>query len=162
MTREYPINANRRVVVFKKNGEFYVTIEEPGSTLKSVTLTAKRWGALAAFESEIEDAVSSLQAKQYVNFKSHIGGGYFVSVTTGFLCVDIREFYFKDSPRPSKHGIALNLTQWTQLKEINQQIKQHFPKLAKTELCSHQNLDALINCIECHPFKDSIDLIKPY
>jgi hypothetical protein len=110
MSREYPINANRRVVVYKKDGEFYVTIEEPGSTVKSVTLPAKRWAVLIAVEPQIDHAVSCLEAKQYVKFNYHIGGGYYVSVTTGFLCVDIRQFYYKDSPRATKHGIALNLT----------------------------------------------------
>ena len=164
MSREYMITANRHVVVKKKDGEFYVTIEELGSDTKTVTLPAKRWAALVAAEAQIDHAVHSLQAKQCVKFNQHIGGGYFVSVTSGYSCVDIREFYFnKDqgTPRATKHGIALILAQWPTFKEIIQQIKQHFPKLSKTEVCAHHNMDTLINCIECHPFKDSMDTLKP-
>lgn len=163
MNREYSISSNRRVIVDKKDGEFYVTIEEIGSETKSITLPAKRWAALVAAESNIDHAVSSLQAKQYVKYNHHLGGGMFVSVTTGFLCVDLRSFYYnkaKASPAPTKRGIALILTQWEQLKEINQQIIQHFPKLAKTELCIHPTFNSLINCIECHPYKDSVEPVK--
>ena len=160
MTREYIIGNNRRVLVEKKNREFFVTIEEPGSDKKSVTLPAKRWTALVAYESQIDQSVISLQTDQYVKFITHIGGAYFVSVTTGFKCVDIREWYFnkgKATSLPTKHGIALTLTQWSQLKEIKQLIRQHFPKLAKIEMCTHTDLGELIKCKECHPYQETID-----
>jgi Transcriptional Coactivator p15 (PC4) len=157
MMKEWIIDERRRVVVKKQDGEFAVTIEEPGSDTKSVILPAKRWAALVASEPLIDDSVHSLLAKQYVKFNTHIGGGIFVSVTTGFACVDIREFYWnkeKQTALPTKHGIAMNMQQWPRLKEINQLIQEHFPKLAKIELCNHQTIDELFNCIECQPFKD--------
>ena len=125
MMKEWIIDDRRRVLVKKKDGEFTVTIEEPGSELKSVILPAKRWAALLAIEPQIDDCVTSLQAKQYIKFNSHIGGGVFVSVTTGFACVDIREFYWNKERQlalPTKHGIAMNMKQWPRLKEINQLI----------------------------------------
>jgi hypothetical protein len=163
MTREYVLGANRRVVVDKKNGEFFVTIEEPGTEKKSVTLTAKRWAALVASEPLIDQSVNSLQGDQYVKFSTHIGGAYFISVTSGYKCVDFREFYFnktKAASLPTRHGIALTLDQWPQLKEIIQLIRQHFPKLAKTEMCTHTILSEMLECKECHPYKDSMDLTK--
>ena len=156
MMKDWIIDDRRRVVVKKQDGEFTITIEEPGSETKSVILPAKRWAALIASDPQIDDSIHNLLAKQYVKYISHIGGGIFVSVTTGFACVDIREFYWnkeKQTTLPTKHGIALNMQQWTRLKEINLLIKEQFPNLAKIELCNHQTLDELINCFECHPFR---------
>ena len=163
MMREYTLGVNRRVVVDKKNGEFFITIEEPGSDKKSVILPAKRWAALIAYESQIDQSVIYLQTNQYVKFSTHIGGAYFISITTGYPCVDLRQFYYnktKAASLPTKHGIALTLDQWTQLKEINQLIQQHFPKLAKTEICTHTVLSEMMECRECHPYQDSMDKTK--
>jgi hypothetical protein len=163
MNREYFISANRRVIVFQRDCEFYITIEEIGSEIKSITLPIKRWAALLAVESNIDHAVNCLQTKQYVKFSHHIGGAVFVSLTTGYQCVDIRSYFYnktKACSSPTKRGIALNLDQWLQFKEISQQIKVNFPQLAKIELCLHANVDTLINCVECHPFKDSVETMK--
>jgi len=161
MMKEWKIDDYRRVLVNKHDGEFTITIEEPGSASKSIILPAKRWAALLACESLIDTNVHSLQAKQYVKFNTHIGGGIFVSITTGFACVDIREFYWnreKQMVLPTKHGIAMNMQQWPRLKEINLLIKEYFPNLAKTEVCNHLTLDTLLNCIECHPFNEDTNL----
>jgi hypothetical protein len=154
MSKEYTISPSRRVLVKKHQGEHFVTIEEPGSDLKTVTLPAKRWAALVACEPQVDESVLFLKTNQYVKYVSHIGGSYFVSVTTGFACVDIREFYYNlnKGPLPSRHGIALNLTDWSKFKEIVQEIKQQFPKLAKTELCNHHDLDNLLSCTNCQPY----------
>ena len=154
---EFVIDDRRRVVVKMEDGEYAVTIEEPNSDVKTVTLPGKRWAALLACEMDIDSSVDRLKAKQYVKFNNHIGGGYYVSVTTGFACVDIREFYFNKTlgePRPTKHGVAVNLKQWSQLKDVNQLIALRFPKLAQTELCTHDNQYARLQCTECHPFKN--------
>jgi hypothetical protein len=89
MMKEWIIDERRRVIVKKLDGEFAVTIEEPGSDTKSVILPAKRWAALVASEPLIDDSVHSLLTKQYVKFNTHIGGGIFVSVTTGFASIQL-------------------------------------------------------------------------
>ena len=55
-----------------------------------------------------------------VSFQAHIGGGICVSVTSGFECVDIREFYFnknKGFPCPSRREIASRVIEWEKLKQ---------------------------------------------
>jgi len=54
-----------------------------------------------------------------VNYRQHISGGCYVSVTTGFKCVDFRQFYMpygKTEVKPTRKGIALRLTEWDQMK----------------------------------------------
>jgi hypothetical protein len=155
MLKEYSISSYRRVCVKKQGDEFFVTIEEPSSELKTVTLPAKRWAALVATETQIEETLDLLQNQQYVKLNTHIGGGVYVSVTTGFKCVDIRRFYYnpiKESTLPTKEGIAINLNDWSTFKVIAQQINRDFPELAKTKICSHETFMELWNCNECHPF----------
>jgi hypothetical protein len=154
MLKEYTLATHRRVRVAQEG----VTIEEPGSELKRITLPAIRWAALLASESQIEESLELLQTQQYVKLNYHIGGGYYVSVTTGFPCVDIRRFEYnptKKSIFPTKDGIALSLDQWTLFKDIVQQINQDFPELGQTELCLHRDIVELYNCKECHPFDET-------
>lgn len=160
MEQQYYISANRRIIVKKHEG---VTIEEPGLESKSVTLTAKRWSSLVASVLEIDQNLELLENNQYVKFNKHLGGGYYLGVTTGFSCVDIREYYFntvKNQPLPTKHGVAIYVKYWPKFKEIIEQITRDFPSLSEAEQCSHLTLIELINCAECYPYKEETDSIK--
>jgi hypothetical protein len=154
MMKEYILATHRRVCVDKRDGEFFITIDEPGTYLKSVTLPAKRWAALMLAITPIDESVALLQSQQYVKLFTHFGGGFFISVTTGFRCVDLRRFYFnstKDSNQPTRDGIALTLSQWSLFKVIVQQINKDFPELSEIEHCTHRELMELFNCKECYP-----------
>ena len=163
-SREYPIDETKRVVVSKKGSEYFVTIEEIGSQTKTVALPAKRWAVLITILPDIENSVNALKTNQSVKFSTHLGGGYFTSVNTGFFCVDIREFYYnkkEGAPKPTKHGIALNLVQWDQFKDIIQLINLHFPRLSKTQMCIHSDLNDLYKCTECRPFPQDTSVPPP-
>lgn len=159
MSKEFTISETRRVLVKKNKGEYCITIEEIGNVNKSLEFSGRRFAQLTALEFIIDQSVSSLPDNQDVAFKAHLGGGYFVSVTSGFNCVDLREFYFnkaKGYPCPTKHGIALRLVEWAKIKELFQEIKLQFPALAKIESCSvradHFTLDGYLSCTECQFF----------
>jgi len=61
----------------------------------------------------IDQQVGELCGRQLVHYRKHLDDNYYVSVTTGYACVDIRRRFFK--PRgsreyePMKHGLALRL-----------------------------------------------------
>jgi len=42
---------------------------------------------------EIETNIEALRVNHPVSYKTHIGGGYYVSITSEFNCIDIRKFY---------------------------------------------------------------------
>jgi hypothetical protein len=160
MSKEYKISDARRVLVKKEIGDYSITIEETGSDTKSLTFSGRRFAQLISFENLIDQNLSCLLAKQNVEFKAHLGGGYFVSITSGFYCIDIRENYFhktKGLPCASKRGIALRLPEWRRLKEIFAEINHQFPALARIESCStrldHLTLEGYMSCAECHPFR---------
>ena len=88
----------------------------------------------------IDQHVDLMMGNQYVMYNHHIGGKWHVSVTTGFKCVDLRQFYFHPTegfPKPTKTGITLRLFEWEKLKLMIPEIMKKFPALGEAQLCSH-------------------------
>ena len=154
MEKQYDISANRRIIVKDSN----ITIEGT----KSVTLSPIRWSSLVASVPEIDQSLELLENNQYVKYSKHLGGGYYIGITTGFSCVDIREYYYntaKKLPLPTKNGVAIYSKYWPKVKEIIEQIRQDFPSTEQPS-CSHLNLIDLVACAECYPYKEEVELIK--
>jgi hypothetical protein len=155
---KYNIGVNRNVTVEMKGGELFVTIDEDNSS-KSVTFPANRWAQFVAYRNEIDESVQQLVDKQQnVKLSVHVGGGWYVSVTSGFACVDIRLFYNhpKFGERPTKTGIALRIKEWYALRDQLVQIHNDYPTLVTTLTCSdhpdHYNQEGAYACRECNPF----------
>ena len=159
MPKNYSLGQNRYLSVRKLDGDLHVTIGEEGSDVKVVDFPSRRWAQFVATIGQVDEAVNNLLAKQYVQLNVHIGGKCYLSVTTGFACVDIRQYYYKASrgPSPSKNGIALRLPEWIALKEIVHQLHQKHPTLATAQPCTyqldHQNMEGALSCMECHPYQ---------
>jgi hypothetical protein len=96
--------------------------------------------------------------QQDVKLQSDVGGGWYVSVTSGFYCVDVRKFYYLPGVRPTKTGIALRLYGWTRLKVVAEEIRHRHPKVAEAQPSffesTHFNQLGAIGCSECNPFGD--------
>jgi hypothetical protein len=43
---------------------------------------------------KVDESILQLLAKQYVKLNLQIGGAWYLYLTTGFACVDIRQFYY--------------------------------------------------------------------
>jgi hypothetical protein len=72
----------------------------------------------------ISEAVNQLHEKKYVKYFKSIGQDFYVSVTTGFWCVDLRRFYTtkEGALKPSRDGLALRLNEWNRLYDFRGQI----------------------------------------
>jgi len=72
----------------------------------------------------INEAVKQLHEKKYVKYFKHIGGDWYVSVTTGFWCVDLRKFYTSKEGdlKPKREGIALRLNEWSRVCDLRDQL----------------------------------------
>jgi len=154
MSKKYEIGDKRYVVVKKDE----IRVFEDGSS-KLATFTFSRWVQFVEQFSEIDNNVAKLVAKQEdVRMQLHVGGGWYVSVTSGYWCVDIRRFY--DLPgvgaRPTRSGIALRLHEWTRLQEAAGELKKKNPKIAEAQPCwtgsDHFNQEGAMTCRECNPF----------
>ena len=159
MTKNYSLGRNRYLSVKKQGGELYVTIAEEGSDVKTVTFPARRWARFVEIVGQVDEAINQMIAKQYVQLSIHLGGRWYVSVTTGFACVDIREYYcnIQKGPCPRKVGIALRISEYVTLKDVIQQIHKKYPELSTTQTCAsqldHQNQEGAFSCTECYPFQ---------
>jgi len=108
---------------------------------------------------EIEAHLKSLRAGENVSFKHPIGGGNYISITTGFYCVDFRRFfvpYGETEIKPTRQGIALRLREWDQMKRIVDEINSRYPSLGTALPCylgdDHLNQIGALNCRDCNPF----------
>lgn len=158
MSKKFTIGVNRSVTVKKQAGDLCITISEEG-TDKLAEFTSKRWVQFVRVFDQIDESLIQMRANQPVQYCTHIGGKWYVSVTNGFACVDIRQFYYHpiQGPRPTKKGIALRITEWVKLKDVVQQLDTKYPMLTTTQTCSsqadHYNLEGALSCLECFPFQ---------
>ena len=110
MSTTFNIGVKRNVIFEKQDGELVALIEESG-TDKKIVFTSKRWTQFILLIEEIDNAVDQLIACKHVSYQTHIGGKWFVSISTGFRCINLRQFYMNtaDGLRPTKRGIAIRL-----------------------------------------------------
>jgi hypothetical protein len=156
MSKKFELSEKRFVVIKKDE----VRLFEDGSS-KWATFTYPRWAHFVEQFVEIDESVAKLTAgQQDVKLQLHIGGGWYVSVTSGFYCVDVRKFYYLPGVgvRPTKTGIALRLYEWVRLKVVAEEIRQRHPKVAEAQPCffesTHFNQLGAMGCSECNPFGD--------
>ena len=126
-----------------------------------------RW---AAFRQAIRDICNNVNALKEddgsVKYFQHIGGGHYVSVTSGYKCVDFRKwfqpYHAKDGEiKPTKKGVALRFDEWTHLCNLVDVINTAYPSLVDAQPCYYQedHMDHLgwLNCAECHPFQVNLN-----
>jgi len=128
--------------------------------LSSLTLYVRLWRRWACFcqsLTEINIAVQQLEEiGREVKLWSHIGGGHYVSVTSGFRCVDFRKWFQprdQKDPKPTRKGIALNLDKWVRMRKVVEAINNDHPVLAVALPCyMEEGHLATFECRECYPF----------
>jgi hypothetical protein len=159
MSKKFTIGVNRSVTVKKENGDLSITIAEQG-TDKSAEFTTKRWVQFVRVFEQVDESLQQITAKQYVKYCTHVGGKWFVSVTTGFACVDIRQFYYHPTqgPRPCiQEGNRSTTTGMEHAEGDRTTDEREIPILTTTQTCSsqtdHYNLEGALSCRECFPFQ---------
>ena len=112
----------------------------------------------------MDDVNKNIQAliggDQNVKCLQHIGGTYYVSVNSGYRCVNIRKWFqpldLKGEIKPTKTGVALRLNEWTDLCTLVNVINSSYSSLGSAQPCyygdDHLNQLGWLNCAECHPF----------
>jgi hypothetical protein len=99
----------RLFLVLKKDE---VKTFEHGSP-KMATFTLCRWAQFVEFFDKIDQSVAQfVDGQQEMKLQLHVGVGWYVSVTTGYRCVDIRKFYSLTGvgirPNQELHCVYLN------------------------------------------------------
>ena len=107
----------------------------------------------------IDEAVKNIKAGKEVAYKFHLGGGWYVTINSGYYIVNLRRYWKPEDATtevPTKTGIALKFDQWEQLKLAVPKLYEFHADLAVMEPCSdsisHLNQIAAFQCLECNPF----------
>ena len=98
-----------------------VMIGDHDNSGKRALLTAPRWVRLVEQMDEIDSAVERAATLKPTQYKFHVGGNWFISVSDKMPFVDIRHWYQKGDKtnlRPTLVGNALTFTQCNVLKEV--------------------------------------------
>jgi len=128
-------------------------------TRKGVCFSKVRWATFRSHLDEIDRNVELLKAHQPVEYSQHIGGKYYVTISTGIKCVNIRRYFLPPNStkeQPTRSGIALRLDEWEVLKSKIDKLHQHIPELKAARPCydtnDHANQLGYLSCRECNPF----------
>jgi len=137
---------DRRVLIV---GKRLLTLKDE-ATHQFANLSFVRWRRLRDEATNIDNMLERIAKKETgINYRVHLGGGWFVSITPGFWCVDIRKFYLPNNDtsneiRPSRIGIGLRIREWRVLRDVMDSVDAIHPDIATTELCFHQNQEGIL------------------
>jgi hypothetical protein len=134
---------------FDLSEKWFVVVKEDEIRLfedrsnKWATFSYSRWARFFEQFTEGDESVSKLTAgQQDVKLQLHVGGGWYIRVTSGFYCVDVRKSNYLPGVgvRPKKTGIALCLYIWACLKVVAEEIRRRCPKVAEAQPCFFESL----------------------
>ncbi|XP_069109811.1 uncharacterized protein [Argopecten irradians] len=128
-------------------------------TKKGIALNPTRWKRLVdRCSGTIDDTIEKVKKGELVDIKLHLGGNLYVSINSGYGCVNIRRWYMpKDEDGglvPTRQGIALNFEQWDKLKDCMLLLPDFIgDELDDVRLCedTHHNQMEMIECFDCNP-----------
>ena len=81
---------NGRSLKLGKNDEIRIRDK---ATKKEAVFTPARWASFLLCPNEIDNQLYRLSLGEDVAYCNHYGGGWHVSLTKGFRCIDLRKFY---------------------------------------------------------------------
>ena len=75
----------------QKNGSIYkIKIFEMGADHRYVDFSIVRWVTFVRANDEVQNDIYEIHTNPQLKFRHHIDGGYYISVSADFKCVDIR------------------------------------------------------------------------
>ena len=113
--KTFVIRKDRSLKLGKNNDG--LIIRDKGSK-KEAVFTPARWASFRLCLDEIDNQLYRLSQGEDVAYCNHYGGGWHVSVTKGFRCIDLRKWWLPIGETSCKHtktGIALRLSEWPTL-----------------------------------------------
>jgi len=127
---------NDRILKLQKNDEIRILDK---TTKKEAVFTSVRWASFLLCLDEIDNHLCKLTQGEDLTYQNHYGGGWYVSLTKGFQCIDLRKFYMlfgETTCKPSRTGIALRLGEWTPFKQAIANLhNDDNPKIANFTPC---------------------------
>ena len=90
MSKQFSLGSGRVLFAQKKGAVYKIKIYEMGSDNRYVDFTIVRWASFFRAIDEVQNALYEIHTNPQLKFRHHVGGGYYISVSADFKCVDIR------------------------------------------------------------------------
>ena len=150
----FSLGNDRFIEVTEWKGELRVDLREwkdDKPTKKGISLTLMRWKNWVDY---LEYADQARTEKQ--NYKSHLGGNVYCTITEGSACMDIRQYWKpQEEVIPTKKGLYLRPLEYIAVKELLTEIGRALPELDGVVSCyvqsDHMNQLGTLRCSECNP-----------
>ena len=146
MLCEYKLGDKGRVVEISTRGmKTVIRFRDRQFSYKKASFGIHEWAELMSNIQEIDDSVEKLSTDITTDYRRHIGSRWYVTVMSGFRCINLRRYFWKDGfgPAPSRQGIALRIPEWKAFKELLPTIVSTQPELESPQPCyvleSHYN-----------------------
>ena len=154
--KSYLFGENRSISFAKD----VVTISDSGEKPKTIELTAQRFVTFMFYLKDVDESLRKRYADTFDNFRQHIGGAWYVSVSAGVACIDIRQFYlplYGIEKKPTKTGFAIRFSEWIAFVVAVQQLIHENQHLVDIHPCGdqHMTIEEALACKECHPFQQA-------
>jgi hypothetical protein len=157
---KFPLGKSIYAVVNEFGGELYVHLrhyhpEKQYPTATGIGLTLRRWKEVTSNCTDLVQRVDGFETLEN-DYRHHLGGNHYVSVTQGFPCVDFRRFWMPEGAeeiRATRMGISLGFAEFRNLINLIPKIDSYLPELADVFPCfaDHDNQEAYYQCGECNP-----------
>ena len=142
------------IEVTEWKGELRVDLREwkdDKPTKKGISLTLMRWKNWVDYLEYADQARTENQ-----NYKSHLGGNVYCTITEGITCMDIRQYWKpQEEVIPTKKGLYLRPLEYIAVKELLTEIGRVLPELDGVVPCymqsDHMNQLGALRCSECNP-----------
>ena len=127
----------------------------PIPTTKGIALTLERCNELFKSLPEIDIHVQELERNETNTFyRHHLGGNWYVTVQSGFRCVDIRKFWLPDDAQEmcaTRKGMSLTFDQFRDLKGGLRTLPSFVTELWNVKSCYEMPGHDVKRCKECSP-----------
>ena len=134
----FSLGNDRFIEVTEWKGELRVDLREwkdDKPTKKGISLTLMRWKNWLDY---LEYADQARTEKQ--NYKSHLGGNVYCTITEGSTCMDIRQYWKpQEEVIPTKKGLYLRPLEYIAVKELLTEIGRALPELDGVVPCYVQS-----------------------
>ena len=90
LTKHFILGPSRVLFAQNKDSVYKSKNFEIGSDNRYVDFSIVRWASFVQAIDEVQSAIYEIHTNPQLKFRHNMGGGYYISVSADFKCVDIR------------------------------------------------------------------------
>ena len=90
MWKNFNLGSGHVLFAQKKGSVYKIKIYEMGSDNRYADFSIVRWASFVRAIDEAQNVIYVIHTNPQLKFRNHIRGGYYISVSANFKCVDIR------------------------------------------------------------------------